>query len=137
MRVCVAIFYQDNGKKLVDIAKGLVKGIEANGHQVELIDGVKDKGKKISFYDYIALGTNAVSTMGGKIPPSVSEFLGQCGNMQGKRSFAFIHKGGLRKNKTLKALMSNMEHEGMFIKNSQILVNSQEATAIGKRLHIG
>ncbi len=137
MKVCIAIFYTGNGHKLTDLAKGLAKGMQGHGHQVDIIDGVKEQGRKISFYDYIAMGTDAVTVTGGKIPSSVKEFLGQSGSIQGKRCFAFINKGGLRKNKTLKALMDAMEHEGMYLKNSQVITSSQEAEEIGKRLHIG
>ena len=137
MRVCIVICYQGNGSKLLETAKGLSKGILSQGHQVDIIDGTKEQGKKVSFYDYIAMGTTATTSFGGKIPDSVKNFLAQCGSVSGKRSFAFINGGGIRKNKTLKALMDTMEHEGMYLKFSEILQQSQDAEQIGKRLHIG
>ncbi len=137
MRVCIVVFYHGNGKKLLDIAKGLSEGVMANGHQVEIIDGIKEQGKKVSFYDYIAMGTDTTTTFGGKIPKAVNDFLSQSGMVSGKRSFAFVAKGGIRKNKTLKTLMDAMEHEGMYLKYSELINQPQDAKEIGKRLHIG
>lgn len=137
MRVCVIIFPKDRDAKLKQIAEALAAGIGKNGHTVDVIDGSREQGKKISYYDYIAMGTDAANTLGGRIPNSVQNFLSQCGTVQGKRCFAFISRGGIRKNKTLKALMDAMEHEGMYLKNSQLMSNNAEAGEVGKRLHIG
>lgn len=137
MNVCVIIFPKDRDTRLQQVAASLAQGIGTNGHTVDVIDGVREQGKKISYYDYIAMGTDAVNTFGGRIPSSVQSFLSQCGAVQGKRCFAFVSRGGVRKNKTLKALMDAMEHEGMYLKNSQIVSSGAEAGEIGKRLHIG
>ncbi len=136
MRVCIIIIYQQDVGKLLEISKGLAEGLSVNGHQVDIIDGVKDQGKKVSFYDYIAIGTDSINVFGGKIPSHVATFLGQCGTVSGKRCFAFINKGGIRKNKSLRALMDVMEHEGMYLKYSEIISSRAEAKEIGKRLHI-
>jgi hypothetical protein len=56
--------------------------------------------------------------------------------ISGKKSFAFILKKGMRLTKTLRELMAAMEHEGMFVKYSEILSSPEEAEVIGKRLHI-
>ncbi len=136
MRICIVVFYQGNGKKMLDIAKGLSEGLLINGHQVEIVDGIKDQGKKISFFDYIAMGTETITTFGGKIPKSVYNFLSQSGSVSGRRSFAFVVNGGIRKNKTLKTLMDAMEHEGMYLKYSELITKPQDAKEIGKRLHI-
>ncbi|MGM0431587.1 MAG: flavodoxin family protein [Spirochaetota bacterium] len=136
MNVCILAFNHAGASKFDDIIQGLAKGIGANGHRVDIINGLLETGKKVSFYDYIVLGTTAAGSFGGSIPQSISAFLGQCGTVTGKRSFAFVHKGGLRKHKTLKKLMSSMEHEGMFLKYSEIISNADEAVEIGKRLHI-
>ncbi len=136
MNVCIVVINYSNNKKLVEIAEKLAAGISRNGHRVDIIDGSGQSGKKISFYDYIAVGPTSTTLFSGKIPSDVHSFLGQCGLISGKRSFAFLHKGGLRKNKSLRRLMNAMEHEGMFLKNSNIISRPEEAEEIGKRLHI-
>ena len=42
MRIAVIYFAGGQRNKLVEVSKGLVKGIEAQGHQVDLIDGDRD-----------------------------------------------------------------------------------------------
>lgn len=137
MKVAVIFFPTRDRRQLVDIAKGIVEGIEKQGHQVDLIDGNRDVNVKLTIYEYIALGTDAVSLWGGRIKPKIPVFLANSGIVTGKRCFAFISKGGIRKIKTLRELMRVMEHEGMYLKKSDILSSTAEAVEVGKRLHIG
>lgn len=136
MRVCV--LHGDSGSSTLckDLAASLAQGIQAQGHDVDLVDVHRDAGKIISYYDYIAVGTVATGFWGGKIPSRVEEFLKQCGTISGKRSFAFIAKKGLRQGKTLQVLMKVMESQGMYLTFSEILANQAYAKEIGKRLVI-
>jgi hypothetical protein len=136
MRVGIVVLYESSKQKLLSIAAGLAEGIMQNGHSAEIIDGILESDKKITFYDYLIVGTETVSTFGGKVPGKVRTYLSQCGSVSGKKSFAFIVKKGLRTGKTLTALMKLMEFEGMFIKYSEVLKNKDEGKEIGKRLHI-
>jgi hypothetical protein len=52
----------------------------------------------------------------------------------GKKSAAFIKKGGLFTSRALSNLMRAMEKEGMMINWSDILMNSPHAEALGKRI---
>ena len=136
MRVAIVFFAPKNRNKHLEIAKGLSAGIESKGHNVDIIDGDRDVNTKLTGYGYIAVGTCAVNTFGGKIPDKINTYLSNAGIIAGKRSFAYILKGGLRLPKTLDVLMKSMEHEGMFLKFSEVLTSHAEAEAIGKRLHI-
>lgn len=136
MKVAVVFFPARDRRRLVEIARGLVEGIEKQGHQVDLIDGDRDVNVKLTIYEYIALGTDAVSFWGGRINQKITVFLANSGIVTGKRCFAFISKGGIRKIKTLRELMKVMEHEGMYLKKSDILPSAAEAVEVGKRLHI-
>jgi hypothetical protein len=82
------------------------------------------------------VGTEAVSTFGGKIPDKVGSWLASAGQATGKRSFAFVLKSFLGAPRALARLMKAMEKEGLFLKNSAILTSPVEAEEIGKRLHI-
>ncbi len=136
MRVAIVFFEGKNRQKSLEIAKGLSRGIEAQGHQVDLVDGSHDVNTKLTIYQYVAVGASALTTFGGKIPENVGKFLNGAGVIAGKRSFAFVVKGGLRIMKTLTSLMKAMEQEGMYLKYSEVLSSPEEAEAIGKRLHI-
>ena len=136
MRVCV-VFAEDGSSTVCKTLCGsLAQGMQAQGHEVDVVNAHTDAGKIISYYDYIAVGTVATSLWGGKIPHRLEEFLRQCGTIAGKRSFAFVAKKGLRQNKTLQALMKSMESQGMYLTFSDILTNEAYAKEVGKRLVI-
>ncbi len=137
MRVCVLYCGKGSSSpKLKEIAGALAKGIESQGHTVDVFDMRLEGGKIISFYDYIVVGSENVSLWGGKVPDMVPKFLKQAGTISGKRCMAFIVNGGIRSGKTLHHLMHSMESEGMYLKTSDILKKKDYAQAVGKRLHI-
>ena len=136
MKVGVVFFASRGRRQMVEIAKGLAEGIEKQGHQVDLIDAERDVNVKLTIYEYIALGTEATTAWGGRISGKIPVFLSNSGIVTGKRSFAFISNGGIRKTKTLRELMKAMEHEGMYLKKSDLLTSAAEAEEVGKRLHV-
>jgi len=136
MRVAVVFIAKTKRDKLLEISKALASGIEANGHTVDIVDGAHDVNTRLTVYEYVAVGTEVVSTFGGKIPEKVAEYLKSAGMVSGKRSFAFVLKGGFGVTKGLQKLMKVMEAEGMYLKFSEILTSAPEAQEIGKRLHI-
>jgi len=137
MKIAVLFFSGNGRQQLLEVSKGLARGLEKQGKQVDLIDGDKDVNVKLTMYQYIAIGTSALNMWGGKISRNITEFIANSGIVSGKRCFAFVTKSGLRKTKTLRALMKAMEHEGMYLKNSRLLSSAEEAEEIGKRLHVG
>ncbi len=136
MRVAVVIYGEKHEQKLLEIAQSLARGIASQGHEVDIMNGKHELNKKLTFYEYIALGTEHTGFFGGKIPVGVKNFLRQSGTVSGKRCFAFVIKGSLRPMKTLRELMKLMEEEGMFLKTSDIITKAASAEEIGKRLHI-
>ena len=136
MKVAIVFFEGKNRQKLFNLVKALSQGIESQGHQVDIIDGSHDVSTRLSMHQYIIMGTESKSTIGGKIPEKVASFLADAGVIQGKRSFAFVSKTFFGSEKALTRLMSSMEKEGMFLKYSEIIQTSIEAEEIGKRLHI-
>ncbi|MDY0288395.1 MAG: hypothetical protein RBR15_06185 [Sphaerochaeta sp.] len=137
MKVCVlyASATKESGR-IKAIAKALAEGVSSLGHQVDVIDMNLDMGKKVSFYDYLIFGTEATTFWGGKISPAVSQFLRSAGTVSGIRSMGFVSKGGVRSMKTLQSLMRTMEHEGLFLKKSEIITKPDHGRAVGKHLQI-
>ncbi len=136
MRTAVVFFGVHKREKLRNVAQELAQGIEEQGCHVDLIDATRDVNTKLTIYHYIAFGTENLTLFGGKISDQIAKYLASSGIVTGKRSFAFILKGGLRPEKTLSALMKAMEHEGMSLKYSDIINSPEEAREIGKQLHI-
>ncbi len=122
--------------RLLELARALARGIESQGHTVDLIDGYRDTQAKLTMYQYIAIGVEPASSFGGKIPERVGQFLGSSGLVSGKRSFAFVPKNLIGSGRALSRLMKSMEKEGMYLKNSQVFATPQEAKETGRKLHI-
>jgi hypothetical protein len=117
-----------------DYVKALAKGIESAGHQVDIIDAWTDDGSRLPGYGYIALAAEPVSFFSGRMPESVEKILSGGSSLVGKRSAAFIKKGGLFSGRALANLMKAMEKEGMVINWSELLFNPPHAEAMGKRI---
>ncbi len=136
MRIAVVFFSASHRNKLVELSKALASGIEAQGHQVVLVDGDRDVNTKLTIYEYIAIGTEQTNLFGGKLPPKVTEYLKNAGIVGGKKSFGFVLKRPLGTTKTLRSLMGAMEAEGMFLRVSDVFTSPEGAEAVGKRLKI-
>jgi len=136
MRVAVVFFSGRNRDKMRDLAKGLARGIEKQGNQVDLFDGERDGNIKLTIYQYIAIGMEPSGSFAGKVPDSIRSFLAGSGLVSGKKSYAFVSRSTFGTSKSLSNLMRSMEGEVMFIKNSDVLSSNVEAEEIGKRLHI-
>jgi menaquinone-dependent protoporphyrinogen IX oxidase len=137
MRVCVlyAGAGRDSGK-LKAIAEALARGVESQGNQVDVYDMALENGKKVSFYDYLIVGTESTAFFGGKIPSTIREFFKNAGTLSGKRCMAFVRKSGLRSQRTLQVLMKVMEGEGMYLRISEVFARPDFAQATGKRLKV-
>ena len=135
MQVCVLYAGRTrDGGKLPALAKAVAKGIEFQGHQVDVIN-MYEEGVRLTIYDYVVIGSEPVSFFSAQVPSQIAKFLAQAGTVSGKRCFAFI-SGGLRKGRTLQNLMKAMEHEGMYLRLSDIISKEDAAIAIGKRLNV-
>jgi menaquinone-dependent protoporphyrinogen IX oxidase len=135
--VAVVFFSGRNRDRMMGLAKALARGIEKQGHTVDTFDGAKDLNVKLTIYQYVVIGAEALGSFGGKIPETVKTFIAAAGLVSGRKSYAFVAKSTFGAEKALGRLMKCMEGEGMFLKNSDILRSPTEAEEIGRRLRIG
>lgn len=136
MRSAVVFFEGRNRRRLLGLAQALARGVEAQGHQVDVIDGSREVNRKLTIYRYVAVGAEPVTFLAGKLPPAVVRYLKDAGMVSGKRSYAFVSKATPSSARALQRLMTAMEAEGMYVKNSGVLASEVEAEAIGRRLHV-
>ena len=135
MRVAVIYFHQDAGGKLANIAKAYCEGISAQGHDVTLINGIKDPGN-LFIYDYLIFGAESISTFSSRIDVSAQHSLKNLGHIDGKSSYAFLRKKGLWSGKSLQLWMKWLESCGLLLLLSDLVVKPGEARLIGQRLNI-
>jgi len=133
LRIAVVYFGFSRTEAIKKLAQGFSEGLGFQGHQVDIIDGIKDPEKKLTSYGYVLLGVANSSMFSGKLSNKISEYLKNCGNLVGKRSFAFVLKQPVFSQKLLSRLMKTMESEGMFLKLSDVLSSREEARELSKR----
>ncbi|TVR66076.1 MAG: hypothetical protein EA427_16975 [Spirochaetaceae bacterium] len=136
MRAAVLFFGGPRREKVAELARGLAEGLERGGHQVDLIDGDHDIGRKLTVYEYIALGTAATTLFGGKLDPKIEQYLSQAGTLLGKKSFAFVLRTTMGSHKGLANLMKVMEKQGLFLRFSEIIRSREEAVQVARRLKL-
>lgn len=136
MRTAVLFFPSAGHDKVREIARALAEGIESQGHDVDVIDGTQDVNKKLTIYSHICVVAEQRTLFTGKIPDGISAFLKASGMVTGKKSFAFVVKKPLGNSRALRRVMGVMEHEGMFLRYSEILATPQDSKLIGQRLKI-
>jgi menaquinone-dependent protoporphyrinogen IX oxidase len=135
VRIAVVYYSEKNDEKLKSIAQGLTRGFENSGSQSDIIDIRLDESKKLTGFDYIAVGVSVAGVFNTKLPKRVGEYLKNAGQLVGKRSFAFVTKKMFFSQKILSRLMKQMEGEGMFLKYSEVISTIEEAQEIAKRLN--
>lgn len=114
--------------------QALAKGMGLMGHRVDIIDAWTDDGMRLPGYDYIVVASEQVSFFSAKVPEALPKILSASSGIAGKKSAAFLKKGGLRGGKTLSNVMNAMEKEGMVVNWCDILLNTPHAEAMGKRI---
>ena len=117
-----------------DYVKALAKGMGLMGHMVDVIDAWTEDGIRLPGYDYVAVVAETLSPFSAQVPEAVRKMLSAGSGLGGKKSAAFVRKGGLRFNRTLSNLMHAMEKEGMVVNWSDVLLNAPHAEAMGKRI---
>ncbi|MDR0315639.1 MAG: hypothetical protein LBH97_01915 [Treponema sp.] len=115
-----------------EYVQALAKGMESMGHRVDIIDAWTDDGMRLPGYEYIAVTSESISFFSAKIPEVVPKILAAGSSLMGRKSAAFVKKGGIRSAKTLALLMKAMEKEGMRVNWSDMLLSPAHAEALGK-----
>jgi hypothetical protein len=135
VRIAVIHLSERGSESLASIAKGLARGLGAQGHQISLIDAVLDGDARLSPYDFIAFGCESVSFM-GKISARVVKFLAASGNLTGKRALAYLRKPAFFSQRACLALAAAMESQGMVLLDYQAFSKAAEAEAYAASLRL-
>jgi hypothetical protein len=135
IRAAVLYFPKSPGSPLKAAAESLAAGMRTQGAQVDVVDGSKVRDFKLTGCHYIAVGCDVRSLFKGTLASELAPALANSGIVAGKKSFAFVSKGW-GSGRTLMKLMKALEHEGMMVRFSEILVKPEDAKALGQRLKL-
>jgi hypothetical protein len=117
-----------------EYVKALARGMESQGHHVDIVDAYTEDGRKLPGYEYIVAVAEQTSLFGGKMPEALTKILSASSGIGGKKSAAFLKKTYPFTAKALSNLMRAMEKEGMMVNWSDILLSAPHAQEIGKRM---
>jgi hypothetical protein len=121
-------------KGIPDCVKALAKGMESMGHRVDVMDAWTEDGFRLPGYEYIVAAAESVSLFGGKMPEVLSKILSSGSGLVGKKGAAFLKKTNPFTGKALANLMRAMEHEGIVINWSDVILSAPHAEILGKRI---
>lgn len=135
MRIVILHFLDSENKKHSEILKKLSDSASKNGHQVDVVNGLKDVSNfRITPYEYVAVVASGKSPFSKQISSKVSEVLASCGTASGKKGSALMLKNLLFSQKLCHALMKAMEKEGMMVDYFEVVESADHATYVGKKL---
>ncbi|MDR2517559.1 MAG: hypothetical protein LBC88_09310 [Spirochaetaceae bacterium] len=134
MRVAILWASAKRASAGAETARSLVRGMEAMGHQVDLIDAWTGDGTRLPAYGYVAVIAEQTGLFGGVMPESLARTLGAGRGLVGKKGAAFLKKTGPFTGRALANLMRAMEREGMVVNWSDIILSASHAEALGKRI---
>ena len=134
MRIAILWAPAKRAEAGMDTARALARGMEAMGHQVDLIDAWTGDGTRFPAYGYIAVLAEQTGVFGGVMPEALARILGAGRGLVGKKGAAFLKKTGPFTGKAMSNLMRAMEKEGMVVNWSDIILSVPHAEALGKRI---
>lgn len=135
MRVCILISSNNrDGGPLREIASCISSTLNEKGYDCSVFNTSIDTDKKITIFDYIVVISEPVSLFSKQVPSSLEKYLSNCGTISGKRGATVLYKG-LRKSSCMATLMKKVESEGVILKTSEFISNTNQAKAFAKSLN--
>ncbi|MDI3543546.1 MAG: hypothetical protein PWP57_1151 [Candidatus Atribacteria bacterium] len=130
----VAFVHSSKDKRIGSLTRYMVSLFEKEGCTVKVIE-TENTTSPVSLrpFDLIFVGSQVLSLWGGKISSEVITFLQGASGMEGKRAVAYVRPNLFGNDKALKRLMSNMESQGAFVIDFEVLKSEKEARDLVNR----
>lgn len=132
----VGIIYSTEKKVIEKLVQGLKRGLEEQGHRVQVYADSNENFVGLAGCRHLFVGSFSTGGFKPKTPMRLKEMLHKTGGISGKRSIAFLAKGGMSERKALIALMDDMEKQGCYIIDQEIFSSEQDAYNFGKSVHL-
>ena len=128
----VGIIYSTDKKVIEKIAQGLEKGLQEQGHTVKLFPDSAEAFGGLAVCRYLFVGTYANAAFKPKTPARLRDALAKIPGIAGKRSTAFVLRGGMGERKALLSQMNDMEKQGCFLVDQVTLGSENDAREFGR-----
>jgi hypothetical protein len=130
--VLVGIIYSTEKKVIAKLAEGLKRGLEEQGQSVKIFPDNAESFTGLAGCKLLFVGSFVTAAFKPKTPKRLYDALSKLSVVSGKRSIAFVAKGGMGERKALVALMNDMEKQGCYIIDQQSFASEDEAFRFGK-----
>jgi flavorubredoxin len=134
--VHVGIIYSTEKKVIEKLAQGLAQGLQDQGHTVKLYADVSESFGGLAMCKHLFIGSYTTAAFKPRTPVKLRDALNKIPGLAGKRSTAFIARGGMGERKALVALMTDMEKQGCFIVDQVSFSSEREAQGFGKTVKL-
>ena len=128
----VGIIYSTEKKVIAKLVDGLKRGLEEQGHQVQVFADDTDSFTGLAACKTIMVGSYVIGGFKPKTPSRLKDVLNKLNIISGKRSIAFVASGGIGERKALVQLMKDMESQGRYMVNQQSFSSEDDAYRFGK-----
>jgi flavorubredoxin len=132
----VGILYSTEKKVIENLAQGLEKGLREQGHTVKLFTDESESYGGLAMCRHLFVGSYATSAFKPKTPGKLRNALGKIPGLAGKRSTAFVVRGGMGERKALVTLMTDMERQGCFLVDQVSFSSEREAELFGRKVQL-
>jgi len=134
--VLIGIIYSTEKKVIEKLAQGLKRGLEEQGHRVRLYADNSENFSGLAGCRHLFVGSFSTGGFKPRTPMRLKDMLSKTGGISGKRSIAFLAKGGMSERKALIALMNDMETQGCYIIDQEVFSSETDAYNFGKSVHL-
>ena len=128
----VGIIYSTEKKVIGKLADALQRGLEEQGHQVKVFPDDTESFTGLAACKTLIVGSYVTGGFKPKTPSRLKDALNKLGIISGKRSMAFIAKGGIAERKALVQLMNDMEKQGCYMVDQRTFSSEDDAYRFGK-----
>jgi flavorubredoxin len=130
----VGIIYSTEKKVIGKLAEALKRGLEEQGHQVKVFPDNTDSFTGLAACKTLIVGSYVTGGFKPKTPGRLKDVLSKLGIISGKRSMAFLAKGGIAERKALVQLMNDMEKQGCYMVDQRTFSSEDDAYRFGKTI---
>ena len=130
----IGIVYSSDKKVIQNLAEGLKRGLEEQGHTTRIYPDDTPSVSGIGACKTLFVGSYVTPGFKPKTPAKLADFLSKTTGIAGKRSVAFLKKGGLGERKALSSLMRDMERQGCYLVDQRVFSSQEEAYRFGKQV---
>jgi flavorubredoxin len=132
----VGIIYSTEKKVIGKLVEGIRRGLEEQGHQVKLYPDDTSTFTGLAGCKTLIVGSYVTAAFKPKTPSRLYDALSKLGGISGKRSIAFVARGGMGERKSIVQLMKDMEKQGCYIVDQRSFATQEEAYRFAKTLKL-